>query len=90
MRVRFNSPWLRLAPPSIEAFAWAGTVHVRGGIVSPLVLAHEMCHLRQQRDLGHARFLLKYLWYSIFRKRHPMEDEADRYAVRHYSSSGIL
>ena len=85
MKVVYRSKLMRLAPPGIEAFAWDGVVHVRGDTVSPLVLAHEIAHLRQQERMGLLRFLAHYITDALFKKRNLLELQADEEVVAQYS-----
>ncbi len=87
--------WTRLAPIRIRAITLGGTIHLREGVetesASTALLAHELCHVRQWRELGPARFLSRYLGAYLRNRmrgmgraeayrRIPLEEEAVRFA----------
>lgn len=87
--------WTRLAPIRVRAITLGRTIHLREGIdaesASTALLAHELCHVRQWRELGSARFLARYLGAYLRNRlrgmgraeayrRIPLEEEAVRFA----------
>jgi hypothetical protein len=65
MRLERHDDHVRLVggpvPPGADAITLGRLVIVRRGAVSPMLLRHELVHVRQWRRLGFAGFLVRYL-----------------------------
>jgi hypothetical protein len=79
-KLSFNSVLPRIA--GHDAMTIGQRIFVRGPRISAGLLAHEYAHVRQYRELGMIRFLIRYYGGLIRHgyKNHPMEHEAHEWA----------
>jgi len=89
--------WTRFAPIRVRAITLGSRIYLRRGLpaesLDPALLAHELCHVRQWRELGTPRFLTRYLGGYLRNRlrgmgrteayrRIPLEEEAVRFAEK--------
>lgn len=84
-KINYKSKLLIFFPKWVDAFVFNKTIYVRESTISNRLLKHELQHVKQYKEQGIFKFLIKYFYYNIRYgyKNNPFEIEAKLAEVKY-------